>query len=174
MNFMLSPLCAVAAAIRPVPTFCSSTVWCSLIQSSFMVVLITLITSLNINVCAWTRVHAFLVRISFIPVTGRPLAHSVRSLYAALKYDFSCMIMQSKHAVFRRQYQKPKELEPLLLQTWHAHIQHITAVHPSHQEAVDKQAWHRTSPFIDMCLSVQWVGTRNHIHINACALAHRA
>lgn len=58
--------------------------------------------------------------------SDRPLAHTVRSLYAALQYDVSCINMHSKDSVFRRQYQTPKKLEPLLLQTWRAHILHPT------------------------------------------------
>ena len=98
-------------------------------------------------------------------------------LYAALKCGFSCIKMQSKHGVFGSQYQKLKKLETLSLQTWHTHTHPtflISAVHPSDQEAVDKEAWHCLPPECPFEMHTCWLrvvmqGSPIYRHLFICA-----
>jgi len=173
---MLLPLYAVATAIRPVPMFCSTAFWSGLIQSSFTVVLITLVTSLNINVHAWTCVHTFLVRISFVPVTGRPLAHSVRSLYAPLKCDFSCINMQINVAYLDASIRNQRNWNNWCckLGVHTSNIHHITAVHPSTREQWTNKldtACHHSIHFKCTQATVVTQDSPIYRHVFACALS---
>jgi hypothetical protein len=127
MNFVLLPLNAVATATRLTCAHVLHYCFLMLQFNSFLIYgCFNYINYVTEHYCPCLNTCARISCTLILCTSDWPLEHSVQSLYAALKYDFIFINMQSKHGVFRRQYQKPKDLEPLVSQTWCAHIQHPT------------------------------------------------